>query len=69
MVFGDRKFKKWKKENPSALANLYLQSKGAPAILENLINSETGGECQKQVSEFIIKAHKLGYFSKGTDLP
>lgn len=69
MVFGERKFKKWKKEDPSALAHLYLEPKGDPAILENLLNSETGGECRKLVSEFIIKAHNLGYFSKGTDLP
>ena len=66
MVFGGRKFKKWKEQDRTRLGNIYLQSTGDASLMENLLNNETRGECRKQVREFMLKAYELGYFSKGT---
>lgn len=66
MVFGGRKFKDWKNQNPQGLANIYLQSSGDATVMENLLNEATLGKCRKQIREFMLKADDLGYFSIGT---
>jgi hypothetical protein len=66
MVFGGRKFKDWKKQNPEGLVNIYLQSNGDANVMENSLNEVTMGKCRKQIREFMLKAADLGYFSKGT---
>ncbi len=66
MVFGGRKFRNWKEENPKRLGDLYLQSDGDASIMENILNNETKGVCRMQIREFMMKAYEMGYFSKGT---
>lgn len=65
MVFGGRKFKKWKEQNRSLLQEIYIESLGDASLMEEYINMNTQGECRKQIREFMIQLYELGYFSKG----
>jgi hypothetical protein len=65
MVFGGRKFNKWREQNKRLLQEIYIESLGDASLMEEYINMNTQGECRKQVREFMIKLYELGYFSKG----
>jgi hypothetical protein len=66
-MFGGKKFKKWQKENPSGLAEAIAQTGGSAEAIEDLLNAQTDGECQKQVHEFIIGCVNDKILSKDID--
>lgn len=67
IMFGGSKFKDWKEKNPGRLSELYLESNGNATTMEDNLINETKGECDKQIREFMMKAHELGYFHEGTN--
>lgn len=64
MVFGGRKFEKWKKENPSGIFEIFRVAQGSSMEMERILNQATNNECQKQIKKFIKESKELGILSK-----
>ncbi len=47
MVFGGRKFKNWKEENPGSIYKAFKIAKGSSIEIERILNDATGNECPK----------------------
>jgi hypothetical protein len=60
MVFGDGKFKKWKKENPEGIYHAFTLAKGSSIEMGRILNDATNNESREQVKKFIKDSKKLG---------
>jgi hypothetical protein len=60
MVFGGRKFKNWKKNNPEGIYEAIRDARGKSTELDRILNERTNSECRKQIKDFINESKKLG---------
>ena len=60
MVFGGRKWNKWKTENSELLRDILKRSEGDADYMKQMLNDETNGKCKRQIGKFIKKNKKLG---------
>lgn len=64
MVFGGRKFKHWKKQNPVGVYEAFRDAQSSSTNMERILNEKTNNECRKQIKDFINESKKLGLLVK-----
>lgn len=68
MVFGGRKFRNWKKQNPEGIYGAFRDAGGNSTEMDRILNERTNNECRKQIKDFINESKKLGFYFKPNNM-
>jgi hypothetical protein len=60
MVFGGRKFNKWREQNPDGIYTAFKEAQGDSQELERILKEKTSFQCNKQIKHFVRLSKKIG---------